>query len=74
MNPNRYWLLYFGILFVFLGSKRGQEVCRHVFNLFRTIFYLSLALIAGGLSMFFWALNALLQQFAVHKKVERKQS
>jgi hypothetical protein len=21
MEPNRYWLLYFGLLFVFLGSK-----------------------------------------------------
>ena len=48
MEPDRYWFLYFGLLFVFLGSRAGQAICRIAFNLIRACFYMTLALLAGA--------------------------
>lgn len=57
MELNRYWLLYSGILLVFLGSRTGQMICLCVFNALRSVFYLILALIAACGALFFYGLG-----------------
>ena len=50
MEPNRYWLLYFGLLFVFLGSNVGKAFCLWVSGILRACFYAVLALAAAALA------------------------
>ena len=64
MEPNRYWLLYFGLLFVFLGSKVGQAFRLWAFNILRACFYAALALAAAALAKLLWKLSSLLLKFA----------
>jgi hypothetical protein len=64
MEPNRYWLLYFGLLFVFLGSKVGQAFRLWVFNILRACFYAALALAAAALAKLLWKLSFMLLKFA----------
>ena len=64
MEPNRYWLLYFGLLFVFLGSKVGQAFCLWAFNILRACFYAALALAAAALAKLLWEVSFLLLKFA----------
>ena len=45
MEPDRYWFLYLGLLFIFLGSEMGQEICARVFSLVCAGFYMALALL-----------------------------
>ncbi len=74
MEPNRYWLLYIGILLVFISSQIGQTICWRVFNLVRACFYMTLALIAAGAAKFLWALGNLLLRYANRRKAERERS
>lgn len=64
MEPNRYWLLYFGLLFVFLGSKVGQALCLWTYNILRACFYATLALAAAALAKLLWEVSFLLLKFA----------
>lgn len=64
MEPNRYWLLYFGLLFIFLGIKVGQAFCLWAFNIFRACFYTVLALAAAALAKLLWKVSFLLLKFA----------
>ncbi len=73
MEPNRYWLLYIGILLVFIGSQTGQTICWRVFNLVRACFYMTLALIAAGAARLLCALGNLLLRYANRRKAEREQ-
>ena len=73
MEPNRYWLLYFGLLFVFLGSNVGQAFCLWVFNILRACFYAALALAAAALAKLLWKLSFMLLKFAnAHMKEQEK--
>ena len=45
MEPDRYWFLYLGLLFIFLGSEIGQSICLRAMYLVRACFYLALALL-----------------------------
>ncbi len=73
MEPNRYWLLYFGLLFVFLGSKVGQAFRLWAFNILRACFYAALALAAAALAKLLWKLSSLLLKFAnAHMKEQEK--
>ena len=58
MEPNRYWLLYIGILLIFISSQIGQTICWRVFNLVRACFYMTLALIAAGAAKLLWAVTS----------------
>lgn len=62
MEPDRYWFLYFGLLFVFLGSKTGLAVCFRVIWAVRWCFYMTLALLAEIAACFFWALSLLFRR------------
>lgn len=64
MEPNRYWLLYFGLLFVFLGSKVGQAFCLWAYNILRACFYAALALAAATVAKLLLELSFLLLKFA----------
>ncbi len=64
MEPNRYWLLYFGLLFVFLGSKVGQAFCLWAYNIMRACFYAALALAAATVAKLLWEVSFLLLKFA----------
>lgn len=73
MEPNRYWLLYFGLLFVFLGSKVGQAFRLWVSSILRACFYATLALAAAAVTKLLWELSALLLKFAnAHMKEQEK--
>ncbi len=72
MEPNRYWFLYFGLLFVFLGSRSGQVICWRLFNLVRAVFHITMALIAGVVSSFLWALSKLLLRYVERRIGERE--
>ena len=73
MEPNRYWLLYFGLLFVFLGSNVGQAFRLWVFNILRACFYAALALVAATLAKLLWEVSFLLLKFAnAHMKEQEK--
>lgn len=72
MALNRYWFLYFGLLFVFLGSRGGQVICWCLFNLIRAGFHITMALIAGVASRLLWALSKLLLRYVERKKAERE--
>ena len=63
MEPNRYWLLYFGLLFVFLGSKVGQAFCMWAFNIIRACFYAALALAAFAAAKLLLAVSSMLLKF-----------
>lgn len=64
MEPNRYWLLYFGLLFVFLGSKVGQAFCLWAYNILRACFYAALAMVAATVAKLLWEVSFLLLKFA----------
>ena len=64
MEPNRYWLLYFGLLFVFLGSKVGQAFRLWVSSILRACLYATLALAAAAVAKLLWELSSLLLKFA----------
>ena len=64
MEPNRYWLLYFGLLFVFLGSNVGRAFCRWASSILRACFYAVLALAAAALAKLLWELSSLLLKIA----------
>lgn len=64
MEPNRYWLLYFGLLFVFLGSMVGQAFCLWTYNILRACFYAALALAAATAAKLLWEVSFLLLKFA----------
>ncbi len=72
MEPNRYWFLYFRLLFILLGSRAGQIICWRLFNLIRAVFHITLSLIAGVVSRFLWALSQLLLRYIERKKAERE--
>ncbi len=62
MEPDRYWFLYLGLLFVFLGSETGLAVCFRVIWAVRWCFYMTLALLAAVAACFFWALSLLFRR------------
>lgn len=62
MEPDRYWFLYLGLLFVFLGSETGMAVCFRVIWAVRWFFYMMLALLAEIAACFFWALSMLVRR------------
>lgn len=64
MEPNRYWLLYFGLLFVFLGSNVGKAFCLWVSSILRACFYAVLALAAAALAKLLLTLSSLLLNIA----------
>ena len=64
MEPNRYWLLYFGLLFVFLGSNVGRAFCRWMSSVLRACLYAVLALAAAALAKLLWELSSLLLRIA----------
>ena len=64
MEPNRYWLLYFGLLFIFLGSKVGQAFCWWTYNILRACIYAVLALAAATAAKLLLELSFLLLKFA----------
>lgn len=72
MESNRYWFLYFGLLFVFLGSETGLVICWRAFILVRLIFYMTRALLAGAVVGICWALGRLLRWYANRKKNGRE--
>ena len=73
MEPNRYWLLYFGLLFVFLGSKVGQAFRLWVSSILRACFYATLALAAAAVAKLLWELSSLLLRIAnAHMKEQEK--
>ena len=47
MEPTRYWLLYSGVLLIFLSSRIGHRICMFLFNILRSAFYLTIALFAA---------------------------
>jgi hypothetical protein len=63
MEPNQYWLLYFGLLFIFLGSKVGQAFRWWIYNIFRACFYAALALAAFAAAKLLLAVSNLLLKF-----------
>ena len=63
MEPNRYWLLYFGLLFVFLGSKTGQAFRWWTFNILRACFYAALAIAAVAAAKLLLEVSNLLLKF-----------
>ena len=68
MEQNRYWLLYFGLLFIFLGSKVGQASRLWASNILRACIYAVLALSAAAIAKLLWNLSCLLLIFAnAHK-------
>ena len=69
MEPNRYWFLYFGLLFVFLGSKVGQAFRVWVSGILRAFLYAALALAAAAAAKLLWEVSFLLLKFAnAHKQ------
>ncbi len=73
MEPNRYWLLYFGLLFVFLGSKVGQAFRLWAINILRACFYAALAVAAAAAANLLWKLSCFLLKFAnAHTKEPAK--
>ena len=64
MEPNRYWFLYLGLLFLFLSSRVGQAICLRVYGILRFCFYMTLALVAGLLALFFQGVSILILRFA----------
>ena len=64
MEPNRYWFLYFGLLFIFLGSRVGRILCGHVSMLFRAGMYLVLALLTAALAKILLGLSGFLLKIA----------
>ena len=65
MEPDRYWFLYLGLLFIFLGSEIGQSICLRAMYLVRACFYLALALLFAAAALFFRVLGAMLLWFAL---------
>lgn len=63
MELNRYWLLYSGLLLVFLGSKVGQAFRWWIFNIFHACFYAALALAAFATAKLLLAVSFLLLKF-----------
>ncbi len=72
MEPDRYWFLYFGLLFVFLGSRVGLEICWRAFNLVRACFYIMLALLAGAAATVLEALHVMLLRYVDRKWAKRE--
>ncbi len=64
MEPNRYWLLYFGLLFVFFGSNVGQAFCLWTYSIMRAWFYAAVALAAAAVAKLLWEVSILLLKFA----------
>ena len=60
MEPDRYWFLYLGLLFIFLGSEMGQEICARVFSLVCAAFYMALALLFATASFVLRVISAVL--------------
>lgn len=60
MEPDRYWLLYFGLFFMFVGSRTGQAVCYCVSCFVRACFHLTLALLEATAAIILHALSVLL--------------
>ena len=71
MEPNKYWLLYFGLLFIFLGSRTGQVICFRVFVLILACFYMVLAAAAMIAAKLLWVLGGLLLRLADCLKTKR---
>ena len=71
MEPNKYWLLYLGLLFVFLGSNTGQAICFRVSCLVRACFYMMLAVAAMIAAKLFWAIGGVLLRLANCLKTKR---
>ena len=69
---NRYWLLYSGLLLVFLGSKVGQAFRWWIFNIFRACFYAALALAAFATAKLLLAVSFLLLKFTDMQMQEQK--
>lgn len=70
MEPDRYWFLYLGLLFVIFGSETGLAVCFGVVGFVRWFFYMTLALLAEFAALFFWALGALFCRLLRHGQEE----
>ncbi len=63
MEPNQYWLLYFGLLFIFLGSKIGQAFRWWIYHIFRACFYTALALAAFAAAKLLFEVSSMLLKF-----------
>ena len=72
MEYNRNYLLFLGMLFIFLGSEIGQTICQYVLRIVRFVFYLTIALVAAVGAIFFAKLGRILSGYANHKKAEQK--
>ena len=72
MEPDRYWFLYFGLLFLFLSSKTGNMVCFVILDFLRTGFFLTVALLAAIAAKLCWAVSVILFRFAVFWKEKRE--
>ncbi len=64
MEPDRYWFLYLGLLFIFLGSEMGQEICARAFSLVCAAFYMALALLFATASFVLRVIGIVLLWFA----------
>ncbi len=60
IEPTRYWLLFAGVLLVFLSSRFGQIVCLRVFNTVRSAYYMAIAVLALCGALFFRGLGVFL--------------
>lgn len=67
MEPDRYWFLYLGLLFIFLGSEIGQGICFRVFALVHAVFYLALALLFATASFVLRVISTVLLWFATRR-------
>ena len=63
MEFNRYWLLALGLLLVFFGSRTGFFFLNSVYNIIRTGFYLTLALIFAVAAKIMWVVSHVLFVF-----------
>ena len=64
MEPNRYWFLYLGLLFLFLSGRVGQVICFRVFVILHFCFYMTLALAARFLAFLFQSMAILIMVFS----------
>ncbi|MBP5199068.1 MAG: hypothetical protein J6Z82_00250 [Schwartzia sp.] len=74
MEPDRYWFLYFGLLFLFLSSKVGKMSFFLVFDFLRAGFFLTLALLAAIASKACWVVGVLLFRLGACIKAKREAS
>ena len=72
MEPDRYWFLYLGLWFIFLGSEMGQEICARVFALVCAAFYMALALLFATASFVLRVIGTVLLWFVLRRAGEQE--